>query len=299
MPPPPPAMLPPLSPPDPGPGLPPAPAGPGARPDPKTPLLSGWPGGKFRLRKTLLAMFPPHACYVEPFCGACWLLFGKSPSRVEVINDLNGELINLYQVVRDQLPQLLRKARFALKSRAEFERKKAQSPASLSPVQRAWRYYYLFALCFGGKTKNPSFCISTKTKPSRANFATLPARLELAHARLANVVLENDDHAAIIRRYDRPHTFFYLDPPYPGADHYYEADRFGLEEARRLAHILAGISGKFLLTINDNPAHREIFARFHMTGAVVPYTLNRGKRCPKKELIISNYQTASSLAKDL
>ncbi|HDV7709784.1 TPA: DNA adenine methylase, partial [Escherichia coli] len=80
-----------------------------------------WIGGKRRLAKHILPLFPAHECYVEPFCGAAALYFLKTPGKIEVINDINGELVNLYRVVKHHLEEFVRQFKWALVSRQIYK----------------------------------------------------------------------------------------------------------------------------------------------------------------------------------
>src|SRR3972149_9245263 len=93
-----------------------------------------WVGGKSRLRKQIIPLLPAHTCYVEPFAGAAWVLFGKPPSEVEVINDIDQELINFFRVVRDCPEDLMASFEWDLVSRAEFQHLAETNPGSLSLI---------------------------------------------------------------------------------------------------------------------------------------------------------------------
>lgn len=80
-----------------------------------------WIGGKRRLAKNLLPLFPAHSCYVEPFCGAAALFFLKDPAETEVLNDINGELVRLYRVIQHHLEEFIRQFKWALVSREMFK----------------------------------------------------------------------------------------------------------------------------------------------------------------------------------
>ena len=80
-----------------------------------------WVGGKSRLRKAIIPLIPAHTCYIEPFAGAAWVLFGKPPSSVEVINDIDQELINFFRVVKENPEELIGSFEWELVSRAEFD----------------------------------------------------------------------------------------------------------------------------------------------------------------------------------
>src|SRR6266498_2702565 len=102
-----------------------------------------WAGGKSRLRNAIIELLPPHTCYVEVFGGAAWVLFGKPPSDVEVLNDIDQELINFFRVVRTKPEDFLASFDLELVSRAEFRRLASLDPSELNEVQRAHRFYYL------------------------------------------------------------------------------------------------------------------------------------------------------------
>ncbi len=105
-----------------------------------TPIIP-WVGGKRRLAKTILPQFPEHTCYVEPFCGAAALYFMKPPSTAEVINDINGELVNLYRVIQHHLEAFIQQFKWALVSRQMFEWLQITPEVTLTDIQRAARFY--------------------------------------------------------------------------------------------------------------------------------------------------------------
>lgn len=100
-----------------------------------------WVGGKRRLAPDILPMFPEHTCYVELFCGAGALFFMKQPSRVEVINDVNGELVNLYRVVQRHLEEFIRQFKWALSSREIYRWMQVTPTETLTDIQRAARFF--------------------------------------------------------------------------------------------------------------------------------------------------------------
>ncbi len=81
-----------------------------------------WVGGKSRFRKFIIPLIPEHTCYVEPFAGGAWILFGKPPSPVEVLNDIDQELINFFRILKHEPEALIASFEWELVSRAEFER---------------------------------------------------------------------------------------------------------------------------------------------------------------------------------
>ncbi|MCG7655952.1 DNA adenine methylase [Wielerella bovis] len=251
--------------------------------------LRGWFGGKYRLTSTLIPLIPPHRCYAEVFGGAAWLLFHKPNeiSKLEVINDINSDIINLYRVVQNHLPELLRLAETMLPSREEFERLQALEPRHLTDIQRAVRFLYLHRLCFGGRVGNPIFSAQTVKRP-RFNAKKLTEQLESGRERLQQVLLENLNYQEFIQRYDKPDTFFYIDPPYWDREYEYGIGLFGKADFEKLATQLRQIKGKFLLSINDKPQIRQIFAGFEMQTVQLRYSVHDSNK-QGTELLIANY----------
>jgi DNA adenine methylase len=171
-----------------------------------------WLGGKRRLADKLIPLFPAHECYVEVFCGGAELYFLRPPAPVEVLNDINGDLVNLYRVVQHHLEEFVRQFKWAISSRQVFEWQQDTKPATLTDIQRAARFYYLQHHAFGGRVSGQTF--GTATTAPTINLCRIEESLSAAHLRLAGTTVENLPWQEVLRRYDRPHTFFYLDPPY-------------------------------------------------------------------------------------
>lgn len=124
-----------------------------------------WMGGKRRLAGDIIPLIPEHTCYVEPFAGGAAIFFMKEPSKAEVLNDINGELINLYRVLKHHIEEFLKQFKWALHSRQIFEWEKLTDPRTLTDIQRAARFYYIQRTCFGARVTNSSFGTSATTKP--------------------------------------------------------------------------------------------------------------------------------------
>lgn len=245
-----------------------------------------WIGGKRRLAKHILSLFPPHTCYVEPFAGGAAILFMKEQSKVEVLNDINLDLVTLYRVVQHHLEEFLRQFKWALTSRKMYEWLQDTRPETLTDIQRAARFYYLQKLAFGGKVHGQTFGTAT-TSPPRLNLLRLEEDLSHAHLRLARVCVEHLGWQACIEKYDRKHTLYFLDPPYWRTEGY--GVPFDLAEYHKLAEVMAAMKGKAVLSINDHPQMREAFKAFQMKPVVVDYTVGGGgKGKGGKELLIWN-----------
>jgi DNA adenine methylase len=224
-----------------------------------TPIIP-WIGGKRRLADLLIPRFPPHKCYVEVFAGGAALYFLRPPAEVEVINDINGELINLYRVVKYHLEEFVRQFKWALSSREVFKWVQDTPPETLTDVQRAARFYYLQHQCFGGKIESQTYGTATTTPP--INLLRIEEQLSAAHLRLSGTFIERRHWLKCMEQYDRPHTFFYLDPPY------WETEGYGVDfpwsEYEAMAGMLRRLQGKAMISINDHPTIRACFEGFHM-----------------------------------
>lgn len=246
-----------------------------------------WIGGKRRLAKHILPLFPAHTCYVEPFCGAAALYFLKTPSKTEVINDINGELVNLYRVVKHHLEEFIRQFKWALVSRQIYKWLQDTPEETLTDIQRAARFYYLQKQAFGGKVADHTFGTSTTSAP-RFNLLRIEEELSMAHLRLSRTLIEHLDWHQCIERYDRPHTLFYCDPPYWGTEGY--GVEFGLENYDHMADLARRIKGKMIISVNDIPEIRQVFNGLNMQSVDISYNLKvTGKPSPKKELVICNF----------
>ncbi|MGY1120724.1 DNA adenine methylase [Klebsiella pneumoniae] len=246
-----------------------------------------WIGGKRRLAKHILPLFPAHTCYVEPFCGAAALYFLKTPSKTEVINDINGELVNLYRVVKHHLEEFIRQFKWALVSRQIYKWLQDTPEETLTDIQRAARFYYLQKQAFGGKVADHTFGTSTTSAP-RFNLLRIEEELSMAHLRLSRTLIEHLDWHQCIERYDRPHTLFYCDPPYWETEGY--GVEFGLENYDHMADLARRIKGKMIISVNDIPEMRQAFNGLNMQSVDISYNLKvTGKPSPKKELVICNF----------
>ena len=183
------------------------------------------------------------------FGGGGWVLFHKPPGNdFEVYNDFNGLLVNLYRCVRDKPEELMEALRYVLNAREDFDRIRSalarDSPAS--DVQRAAWFYQLIRYSYASGLTS----FGSQPHDMRSNFSLI----EQAHRRLAKVVIENKDFEKLLHQYDRPVSFFYLDPPYHATEGYYQTlvRRFTEADHIRLRDALMRIEGKFLLSYNDD-----------------------------------------------
>ena len=214
-------------------------------------------GGDSFLLPYLARMIPPHECYVEVFGGSAPLLLNKPPSKVEIYNDLDGDLFNLFKVVRERLDEFLKKTEWLLVSRQQYYDFLRRFHEIKDPVERAVAYWYMMKLTYAGK-----FGGGLGFGPKR-NYAkdmrNALKKLKLVHRRLMNVMIEQLDFREILKRYDTKTTFFYLDPPHlylsteseRGKD-YYKQGGFTDKDYMDMLNLLDRLKGKWLLKQSVN-----------------------------------------------
>jgi DNA adenine methylase len=247
-----------------------------------------WIGGKRRLAEQIIPLFPEHVCYVEPFCGAAAVFFHKQPSKAEVLNDVNGELINLYRVVKHHLEEFIRQFKWAFTSRQIYKWHQLTVPETLTDIQRAARFFYLQKLSFGGKVEGQTFGTST-TSPPRLNLLRLEEDLSEAYLRLSEATIEHLPWSKCVDRYDRPHTLFFCDPPYWQTEGY--GVDFPLAEYELMASLARSMAGTIIITVNDHPEMRRIFDGLAMQSVGITYTVGGADRAHEaRELIIGNWR---------
>ena len=216
-------------------------------------------GGKQRMINHILPLIPDHITYVEPFFGGGAILFAKEKSSAEIINDLNGEVINFYQQCKENF-EMVRKLISKTEYYSRIDHRKAgliyDNPDCFSPVERAWAFWMQTNFSFSSKIKGGwayefkgSGCIRRFIK-KRDTFDK-PIK-----DRLSNVYIENKDALDLIRCADSENTFFYIDPPYPNTNqgHY---KGYSLDDFESLLRVLSDIKGKFLLSSYPYPVLTE------------------------------------------
>jgi len=251
-------------------------------------------GGKQQLAKTILALIPEHRLYCEPFLGETAIFFAKEPSKVEVINDTNGEITNFYEVLQRDFTSLEKEIKISLHSRKMHSDAWViyNHPDLFTQIKRAWAVWMLTNSSYGhmidgGFGYDKSTCGTTKKlKNKRIAFT------EDYAIRLQNAQIECCDALRVIRSRDTVESFFYCDPPYVGADqgHY---DGYTQEDFDGLLQCLEEIKGNFLLSSYRNKSLTEAVTRngWHTFEVKMNCAMtNRyGKGKSKVEVLTANY----------
>lgn len=245
-----------------------------------------WIGGKKLLRNKILEIFPESESYnryIEVFGGAGWVLFSKERhAELEVYNDVNGNLVNLFRCAKYHPAALQTELEYTLMSREQFFDAKSQIEAKgITDIQKAARFFILIKESYG--TDLRSFGVSSKNMKNAIDY------ISKVSDRLSSVVVENQDFECILKTYDKTDTFFYLDPPYYETKRCYQYE-FTPEDHVRLKDALKKMKGKFLLSYNDCGYIRELYSNYHIVEVERLHNLVKEKEKPHyKELLIKNY----------
>lgn len=239
-------------------------------------------GGKRLLRKAICERFPAAERfdrYIEVFGGAAWVLLYKDKhAQIEVYNDGDGELVNLMRCIKYHSGELQREISGFYNSREMFLDALEQLQCrGFTDIQRAARYFVKMRISFGSNGRQ--FGCTTKTLQKSAEY------LSIVSERFSSVVIEQKNYDNLIKVYDRPKAFFYLDPPYYGAEKMYDIS-FTKEDHLNLKQHLSSIKGLFLLSYNDNPFIRDLYRDFNIEPIQRSNNLSTGNY---NELLISNY----------
>jgi len=219
-------------------------------------------GGKFRLAPRLLELFPPHRCYVEPFGGGAGVLLQKPRVAREVYNDLDGEIVNAFRMMRDRPAELIHALSITPYARAEHELSFERSD---DPVEQARRTIARSFMSYGttftrrnvidGKLQRTGFrAMRRDATTTAADWSGLPAAFVAIAERLQGVLIEQRDACAVMLDHDGDDTLHYIDPPYVHASRACTASRTHMGYTHEL----------------DDDGHRSIAATVRrLQGAVI------------------------------
>ena len=261
-------------------------------------IAFGWYGGKFSHLDWLLPLLPPSHHYVEPFGGSAAVLLNRPPSPVETYNDLDGELVNFFRVLRDEPGALVEAIGLTPFARAEFEAALAPAAPGTSDRERARRFFIRARQARTGLAQTASqgrwaFCRGT----SRAGMSGAVSRwlgsadgLSEIAGRLLRVQIENRPALEVIARYDSPGTLFYCDPPYvPSTRGDPRAYGFEMDEVshRRLAEALGRCRGRAAVSGYECDLMDSLYAGWQRVPG--PRRTAHSVKRPRQEFLWTNY----------
>lgn len=251
-------------------------------------------GGKRFLAPLIISRIAEveHGLYAEPFVGMGGVFFRRDRRpEAEVINDRNGDVVNLFRILQRHYAAFMDHLKFQLTSRREFERLSKTDPSTLTDLERAARFLYLQRTAYGGKIHGQNFGVAPE-RPARFDLTQVGPILEEIYERLSPVVIENLDWLEFIDRYDRPEALFYLDPPYWGSEEDYVPGAFGREQFAVMADRLRGLKGCAIVSLNDVAGVRQAFGGFRFEETELPYTIGQASGGVKeaREVLIYTFK---------
>ncbi len=266
-------------------------------------IVFGWYGGKFSHLSWLLPLLPACHHYCEPFAGSGAVLINRAPAPVETYNDLDGEVVNFFQVLRDQHQALIRAIALTPFSREEYYYAIYSSTEDISDLERARRFYIRARQTRTGLAQTASLGRWANCKnTSRAGMSGVVSRwlggvdaLDEIAQRLIRVQIENRPAVDAIQLYDSPGTLFYCDPPYLHATRGdAKAYKFEMDEAehRALAEVVNACAGKVAMSGYDHPLLDELFPPDRWFKTEGPTKTVHSTKDSRREVLWTNYEPA-------
>ena len=259
---------------------------------PSSGMIMRFPGSKWYLAKWIISHFPPHRVFVDVFGGSGAIILRKPKSKVEVFNDIDKELVNLFKVLIYRKEEFMERARYLPYSRALFEEwvgKYYRLSEVKDPVERALIYFFIRNVSFSGVPwKGFSVSHTTNRAPT---FKRRLEKLEEFVKRFREVMIECLDYREVLAKYDSHDTLFYCDPPYLAKDRYYEHE-WGLEDWITFADNVRRVKGKVCVSSSWFPQLLSLFRGWYydVKERYVSIGFRRNEPRPKmKEYLIMNY----------
>lgn len=261
-------------------------------------IAFGWYGGKYSHLDWLLPLLPKTKHFCEPFGGSAAVLLNREPSLIETYNDIDGEVVNFFKVLRDQKDALIEAIGLTPFSREEFVNAIYESSNNLSDLERA-RHFYI-------RARQVRTGLAQKASPGRWAHCLLTSRAKMAGAvsrwlgsvedlpeiaqRLLRVQIEHSPANEVIKRYDSEETLFYCDPPYPHSSRG-DKNAYGYEMTDRehieLASVLHRVKGKVALSGYHCQLMNDLYGDWHCIEA--PVKNCHSVRSPRTEVLWLNY----------
>ena len=229
-----------------------------------------YPGSKWSIAKWIISHFPPHHSYLEPFFGSGAVLFNKQRSPIETVNDLDGDVVNLFEWIRDDPEKLAAAIYWTPYSREVYNRAAAAYKTETDSFQRALIFCTKMMMGHGFRTNEIKVGWKNDVQGREAAYAAkgwcaMPTRIKEAAERLRGVQIENRAALEVIRRFNFPNVLIYADPPYVLSTRYGKQYRceMTVEDHAELLTTLKDHSGPVLLSGYDNPLYNEMLQNWH------------------------------------
>lgn len=270
----------------------------------KKKIAFGWYGGKFSHLDWLSPLLPMTPNYCEPYGGSAALLLNREPAEVETYNDLDGDLVNFFRVLREQKDELIEAIGLTPFSKEEFRLAiKYPNGDGISDLERARRFYIRARQVRTGLAQTASegrwaHCRNTSRSGMSGSVSrwlgAVEGLPEIAH-RLLRVQIENDEAIKVIRRYDSVNTLFYCDPPYPhetrGDANAYSYEMTN-EQHEELAEVLNSVEGKVALSTYQSEFIDRLYEGWHKI--IAPKKIIHSVKQIRQEVLYTNYDTGET-----
>lgn len=256
----------------------------------KTPLV--YYGGKQTMLKDILPLIPEHSIYTEAYAGGASVLFAKPPCKVEVINDLNSELINFYRICQFQPEALKKEIQTSLHARELHEHALHiyRHPIFFNPIQRAWAVWYSLKCSFSAQIGG-GFSYDRLGKKSAAVQSAVNNFNDAIIERIKQITIEQSEAKKVIRIYDTPETFHFIDPPYVDCNQGHYSGMFNHQSLVELLGLCTTLQGKFMLTMYPNEVIKSYAEKNKWTIHEVNRTVTAAKNKNRKQVewMVCNY----------
>ncbi len=243
----------------------------------------GSPGGKSKILKKIIPTIPKHTNYVEPFAGGAAVFWNKKLVSSNVLNDLDPEIAHAYKFIRDinetQIKKLKQLNWTDSKERFFYMKDKFKPQ---NDIQKFYRFLYTIKASYGLTRKTYGF-----KKITKDYICGYLDRLPKLAEKLKGVKVFSTDYKQIVKKFDSPNTFFFIDPPYP-EEWGFKTIAFGEKQYQIMHDLLKSLKGKFCLTTNIRPWITKMFSDFNMRKVLVPRSFAHGDK-PDYEWFIYNY----------
>ena len=221
-----------------------------------------YPGAKNRIADWICQYIPHHEVYLEPYFGSGAVFFNKIPAKIETLNDLDGNVVNYFRIIRERPVELISQLEMTPYSREEYYNACVILPEE-TEIERARKFAVRCWMGFGCSNlyRNGFRSSQQRTSPhTTKEWQELPERLMAASERLKNAQIENLPALELIRRYDTPDVFMYVDPPYLHGTRKNYLYRYEMQDQEHieLLELLAGHPGKVLLSGYDNELYNDM-----------------------------------------
>ena len=263
-----------------------------------------YPGSKWRIAKQIVELIPPHRSYLEPFFGSGAVLFSKPPSPIETINDIDGDVVNLFRCVREHPVELARAVKLTPYAREAYEGSCRAAGDESEPVEKALNFLVRCWQGYGYRTNNKKVGWKSDVQGREKAYALLdwcglPERIIDAVDRLKHVQIENRPALEVIRRFNYENVFMCLDPPYVlgsrvGKQEQYKNEMTDQDHEELLKELLSS-RAKIMISGYESDMYNDYLRGWEKR--IFSSQAQMGKR--RQEVVWMNYETEKQMKLEL